>query len=435
MTNRLIIGNYGARKRLRFSKPGFDVLNQSLSDDDLVFDSAWSEILKPHAISWDTGGLASYRQTYGALYRNYVRIDYAALPFTPLALVWLVDYNIEGYAKRYIPVGACPTSSYLIATNPAWWGEANLAPAQRVAYIVFDKPIDHYDPREADNGGKNSILLGNHPTRGSGLFVSRNGADVLTCGDDDLTLSTNKPSMQVVEAGSFYGTAVTDAFGQYSMSGTFNTLQNHPDYPPILFRPTADAFGLPRNMQLATTRFGWVNSNTIKYQLYGGAFSQTMYYSILGYDPSYVGGPSGASTPRVLLDAARGLRISRKNVDVRTANDDQLLMRTDGGCLHVKTRKYFSGGPAAYSGSASTDTSISAPPILIVGVYNPNTSQWFCYPTGSDLNPLLTDYRPSSGGPAPTAGAIRPLTSNQLYYQFAAGTTGVGFNVAIVEHS
>lgn len=435
MTNRLLLGDYYGRKRLRFSKAGFDVLDPGLSDDQLVFDSAWSEILKPHAVTWDSGALGSFRQVYLGLYRYCVRVNYSSLPFTPLALAWIVDYSIEGYAKRYIPTSVSATSSYMDISNYAWWADPPV-PNQRFAYIVFDKPIDQYDPRESDNGGKNSLLLGNHPTRGSGLFVSRNGADVLTCGDEDLTLSTNKPSLQVVEAGTFYGTSVRDAFGQYSMTGTFFTSQDYPDHPPILFRPTADAFGLPRSAQLATSRFGWVNDNTVKYQFYGGAFSQTMHYSILGYDPAYSGGSSASSTPRILLDTTRGLRISRKDVDVRTAADDQLLMRTDGGCLHIKTRKYFSGSVGASSGNASTDTNISAPPILIISLYNNNVGQWFCWPIGADLNPLYTEFRPSSGGGASTAGSIRPLTSNQLYWQFAAGTAGVpGFNVAIIEHS
>ncbi|MFG1462248.1 hypothetical protein V5F77_05040 [Xanthobacter sp. DSM 24535] len=436
MANRLLLGEYYGRKRLRFSKPGFDVLDPALTDDQLVFDSAWSEILKPHAISWDSGGLVSFRQTYSNLYRNFCRISFPALPFVPLALAWVVDYIIPGYAKRYTPVAACPTNSYIDVTNAGWWGTVKMAPLKSFAYIVFDKPVDQYDSREADNGGTNSFLLGNHPTRGPGLYVSRNGTDVLTCGDDDLTLSTNKPSMQVIEAGSFYGTAVPDgSTGQYIMSGTFNTAQNHPDLPPILFRPTADAFGLPRNMQLSTTEFGWVNDNTVRYKFFGGAFSQDMHYSILGYDTGYPGGSSATSTPRVLLDTVRGLRISKKDVDVSFATDDQLLMRTDGGCLHIKTRKYFAGAYVGYSGNASTDTNIAAPPILIVACYNPEISQWFVYPTGADLNALRTDFQPSSGAASPTLGAVRPLTSNQLYYQFTNYSQARAFNVAIIEHS
>ncbi|QIG69090.1 hypothetical protein EVB78_057 [Rhizobium phage RHph_N1_15] len=46
MTNRVVLGAFDGTFVLRISKPGFDVLNTSLSDANLSFDSRWGSVGK-----------------------------------------------------------------------------------------------------------------------------------------------------------------------------------------------------------------------------------------------------------------------------------------------------------------------------------------------------------------------------------------------------
>ncbi|QIG75629.1 hypothetical protein EVC20_058 [Rhizobium phage RHph_Y2_17_1] len=46
MTNRVVLGAFAGTYVLRISKPGFDVLNTSLADGNLSFDSRWSSVGK-----------------------------------------------------------------------------------------------------------------------------------------------------------------------------------------------------------------------------------------------------------------------------------------------------------------------------------------------------------------------------------------------------
>ena len=57
-----------------------------------------------------------------------------------------------------------------------------------------------------------------------GLYVSRAGADVLTCADEDLTFSSDRPTLQIMESGS-------NTFN----SGSDTVTVTHSDWGEILY--------------------------------------------------------------------------------------------------------------------------------------------------------------------------------------------------------
>lgn len=427
-TNRLVIGNFDGIGRVRFSKPGFDATDPDLTNEQLVFDSAWPEILGVHAMSLDTGSLGTSLITLGSYYRRVVDRSFAALPFAPLALGWTVDYAIDNatthsiyYIKRYQPACICTGTNFIRLTRPY-----GLAGNQRFAYIVFDKPLFGADPREADMGGGNSMLLGNHPTRGAGLWVSRRGADVLTCGDDDLTLSTLKPTLQVAESGVVTGSVL---YGY--LVANITTSRPYPNHPPVLLRGATQPWGMGNASSIGTTEYGWLNDTTIHVEAFSGGTADPLHWTILDYDQSYVPGPDAAPTPRVQVKDGV-LKVSKKDIDVTTAGDSDLLLRTDRSVLHVKDRLQqdflFSGAAA---GNIPLSTNISAPPLVFFGISFNGES--YCRNVGANTTPLHTDWRITAGLNADHV-RLNATNSNQVTYAGSA-VAGESVHIATIEHS
>jgi len=389
MSNRLLIGNLAGTSRIRLAKPGFDVTDPALRDEDLVYDSAWPEILNIHAVNWSTNGGSWI--TYGSTSGNYnyaKNFSFPALSFVPMGLAWDVASNIgstdaqKTYKTRYLPK---PCIMYTNSISVMTSANNTSAPIS-CCYMVFNKPLLYADPAEADNGGANSMLLGNHPTRGSGLWISRRGADVMTCGDADLTLSTLKQNLQVREYGSFLGTYETSGAYIGWIRGTLKLSQSYPNHPPVLFRGAENGVGAPNNNTFGQSEWGWISDTEIYYILYGALGSQNIYWAILDYDDTYVPGPDSASTPRVLGNADVGLWISKKNVNVTTASEGDLLLRTDRSVLSVKQRiNYTNTSSGVNIGGIATNTNLTAPPLTIFGWTVDDLN--YCVPQAAELNP------------------------------------------------
>lgn len=434
MTPRLLIGKQLGVGRVRFSKAGYDV-TADLNNEQLVFDSAWPEILNVHAMSLNTGSLTPGQVVSGVFAKWRVSIGFPALPWPPLALAWAFKDNWimqdapsgTRYARVYWPAPVTITQNVINITSPSY-----ASGAYNFAYYIFNKPLYQADPREIDNGGTNGIVLGNHPLRGRGLWVSRKGADVLTCGDDDMTLSTTRPVMQVRESG-WVGTGGTDIGGW--ITGAFNTTQWHGDLPPIIIRGTNSAWGDPvvwRQSLVRYAEYAWVNGNTVRFRMKGGA-ADVLRWTILDYDAGYGAGGDASPTRRVMADA-NGLRISKRNVDVTTADEGSLLLRTDRSVMHVSHRQQWAnplGG--AGGGSIPLNTNTAGPPLTFFAFSA--LGENYCRVTGLDLNAYVTDWYPTSGfAPVATLQA-RVAAGNQVIYSTPAGYGGQGFFITAIDHS
>ncbi|QTL01904.1 hypothetical protein J5J86_13925 [Aquabacter sp. L1I39] len=429
-TPRLIIGKQGGVGRVRFSKAGYDVTDLDLTNEQLVFDSAWPEILGVHAMNLDTGSLGTTYLSLGGYYRRISDQSFPSLPFAPLALGWAVDYTISNasthdiyYIKRYIPACVCTTTNYIRLTRPG-----GAAGSQRYAYIVFNKPLFGADPREADLDGGNSMLLGNHPTRGAGLWVSRKGADVLTCGDNDLTLSTLKPMLQVAESGVVTGYVHSTGY----LRADIFTSRSYPAHPPVLIRGATQPWGMANASSISTSEYGWLSDNWVHVEAFSGGTADPLHWTILDYDQSYVPGPDAAPTPRVQVKDGV-LKVSKKNIDVTTAGDGDLLLRTDRSVLHVKDRLQqdflFSGSVA---GNIPLSTNISAPPLVFFGItFN---GENYCRNVAANTTPLHTDWRLTSPGFNADHVRMNATNSNQITYAGSA-VAGESVHIATIEHS
>jgi len=438
MSNRLLIGNLAGTSRIRLAKPGYDVTDPALRDEDLVYDSAWPEILNIHSVNWSTGGgsWVLYGST-GANYNYAKNFSFSSLPFVPMGLAWEVQYNVASndmtrtYLTKYQPKPCIMFNNSISVMTYA----ANTSTPVTCCYMVFNKPLLYADPAEADNGGANSMLLGNHPTRGSGLWISRRGADVMTCGDADLTLSTLKQNLQVREYGSFFGTYETSGPYLGWIRGTLTLSQSYPNRPPILFRGQNNGVGAPSNAQIGQSEWGWISDNQIYYILYGALGSQNIYWAILDYDDTYSPGADSSPTARVLANADVGLWISKKNVNVTTASEGDLLLRTDRSVLSVKQRiNYTNPSGSVNIGGISTETNLSAPPLTIFGWTWDSLN--YCVPQAAELNPYRLYYRRGIGVPTPSSVAVvAGYSGNTVAYSYQSGAAGVNFRAAVMEHS
>ena len=429
-TPRLIIGKLDGIGRVRFSKPGYDVTDLALTNEQLVFDSAWSEILGVHQMSLDTGLLGVTQRTFGSYRRFTADVSIPTLPFAPLALGWKVDYNIQNsfqtliYLKRYMPACMCTATNYIRLTSPV----DNFS-SSRFAYYVFNKPLLGVDAREAENGGGNSMILGNHPSRSAGLYISRRGADVHTCGDDDLTLSTLRPVLQVAESGVVSASVIATSFGN-RLVGDITTSRPYPNHPPVLMRGATQPWGLGNASAIATSEYGWRSDTVIHFELTGGGTADPLHWTILEYDNDYVPGLDAAPTPRVELEDGV-LKISKKNIDVRSAGESDLLLRTDRSVLHVKDRVHKTFLPGAAAGNIPLTTNISAPPIVIFGLtWN---GENYCRPVGVNTTPLNTDWRITGPNFADNVRA-NATNSNQISF-LGTAAAGDNFHAAVIEHS
>lgn len=429
MAPRVFIGNMGGTARVRVAKPGQDASSPSLSNEQLVYDSAWSEILSVHQMSWDTGSILSnvYRSTSDGFNCYCRRIDFPALPWPPLVAAWRRRGDGSGWDAT-----ACFVANSFIDIPHS----SNAHVAYNYAYIIFNKPLLNADPREADNGGVHQALLGNHPSRGSGLWVSRRGADVMTCGDDDLTLSTLRPALQVAESGVVAGgyNALTRSISV--TCGTVNGFSG--TRPRPLVRGTNDSIGGPM-ISADTSWTNWNNDNSFNAFLGMptgvGSGDQAINWTILSYDNGYSPGGDSGPTPRVLVNSD-GLFISKKNIDVRTAGANDYLLRTDRSVLHIAQRgSYTVPNAAAQSGTFALSTASARNPLVFFGYPAPDsTGGYICSPNIAVFPPRGSAYRYPAGASL-ARGFLACTASSTISFSIPAGLSGVTIAFAVIEHS
>jgi len=418
LTPRVLLGLFGGEGRLRVSRPGFDVTDPTLGNEQLAFDSAWPEIMSVLAASWQLSGSVSSEawSADGVTYtRKYRTVTFATLPWEPICIGWARGVDTSGYVA-YTQTPSCSYTDHCTFTVGSSTADS--------AYIIFANPLTQADSREADNGGSYNLLAGVHPTRGPGLFVPRRGADVLSCADRDLRLTIERPPFQIAEAGAVWRTA--------SANVTVNLRGSYPDYPPVIIMASEDRGSAPSVSEGPTVR--WVNASTIQIEI-SSPNAQAIQYIIPAYDPAYVHGADAASTPRVLVDQTVGLAISKRNVDVRVASDSNLLFRATRSALHVPERKAVNNAGVAAISKTALATNPVGPPIAFFGAYR--LGRWWSAAGGIDTQNIALGA-PSS---LPSPGAINYemfATINQekkLRAAWAASNSTPNLRVAIIDHS
>lgn len=426
LTPRVLLGAFEGEARLRVARPGFDVTDPALGNEQLAFDSSWPEILSVLAASWQLTGATSVETwtangvTYTRLYRT---VSFATLPWEPICIGWSRS-TATGFVE-YLQLPSASYTDHCTFTVPST--------TQDSAYIIFANPLTQADSREADNGGSYTLLAGVHPTRGPGLFVPRRGADVLTCPDTDLRLTIERPPFQIAEAGAVWGTPVNTTPGGSSATweilATIPLRGSYPDTPPVIVLAGEDRNGAP---SIAGPVVRWVDASTIRVRVQT-ATAQAIQYFIPAYDPAYVHGPDAAAMPRVLMDADRGLAVSRRNVNVLVAPDDDLLFRATRPVLHVAERYAFASPGTVANGTQALASQSVGPAIGVFGAYT--LGRWWS--TWGGINTVAGAF----GIPSALPGSINMQLASwigkdkKLRYAWASGHTTPYLRVAVIDHS
>lgn len=423
-TGGVILGRFDGTPRLRVARPGFDVTDPALSDQQLAFDSAWPEILTVLDANWNlTTGVSTESWTYnGSAFNRYYRsVSFPTLPWEPICIGW--DRGLDTSGRVVYMQTMCTTH-----VDHCTFKVRNTAKAS--AYIIFANPLLSADTREADLSGSHGVLLGNHPTRGPGLYVSRKGADVLTCPDKDLRLNTQTQPFQIAEAGVVWAVPTNSNPGGTAVwrIGQTITLQgSYPNFPPILLLSGADTAGI------WTAEITWLSVSSF-YVTMTTTNAQAIQYFIPAYDPTYVGGLDTAATRRVRIDADGGLKISKRNVDVNTASGSQLLLDTSRSVLHVKQRAAHDAIPA-FTGFQSTDLTGDAggPPLGFYAGYR--YGRWWCA-GGTIATDELSIASPTGTLPSSYSYELAAWASiDKIWSGWASSHSSTAFRAAIVEHS
>lgn len=425
LTPRVLLGAFEGEARLRVARPGFDVTDPALGNEQLAFDSSWPEILSVLAASWQLTGATSVETwtangvTYTRLYRT---VSFAALPWEPICIGWSRS-TATGFVE-YLQLPSASYTDHCTFTVPS---------TQDTAFVIFANPLTQADSREADNGGSYTLLAGVHPTRGPGLFVPRRGADVLTCPDTDLRLTIERPPFQIAEAGAVWGTPVNTTPGGSSATweilATIPLRGSYPDTPPVIVLAGEDRNGAP---SIAGPVVRWVDASTIRVRVQT-ATAQAIQYFIPAYDPAYVHGPDAAAMPRVLMDADRGLAVSKRNVNVLVAPDDDLLFRATRPVLHVAERHGFDNAGTAAAGAQALASTAAGPAIGVFGAYT--LGRWWS--TWGGINTVAGAF----GIPSALPGSINMQLASwigkdkKLRYAWASGHTTPYLRVAVIDHS
>jgi len=425
-TGGVILGRFGGTPRLRVARPGFDVTDPDLSDQHLAFDSAWPEILTVLDANWNLAtGVSTETWTYnGATINRYYRsVSFTPLPWEPICIGWHRDINGSGQVWYQQTVCSSHTDHCTFRT---------LNTGAASAYIIFANPLTAVDPREADLGGSHGVLLGNHPTRGPGLYVSRKGADVLTCPDTDLRFSTAAQIFQMAETGAVWGTpynANPGGTAVYKITQTINLQGSYPSFPPVLLLGGSDISGIWG----ATVT--WLSATSISVDMTTST-AQAIQYIIPAYDPTYAGGADTVATPRVRMDADGGLKVSKRNVNVNTASGAQLLLDTSKSVLHVQQRVAHDA-ITAFTGALSTDLTgdTAGPPLGFYAGYR--YGRWWC--AGGALHTAEGVIGTVVGLPLPSPWgnemAAWSGVDRKAWSIWASGHSTVSFRAAIVDHS
>lgn len=372
MTNRLLFEDMAGEQRLRFSRPGYDVLDPNLTNEQLVFDSAWHDTLKLYRASWGTqSGLTFKKVTLssGGTSTTFSVMELLfgeTLPFVPIALGW--SHRDGANVRKFTPVIAYNDRIQIVI------GGAGPVSGNACSYLVFYNPMEEARASEGVSGGVPRISIGNHPVYGSGLFISRRGVDVDAASLQDMILSTYQPAFQLAEAGQkgmsqyvyYAGSGATPA--TFGYQAAVDLAQAYPDRPPVICTVSNWGNALTTGYQVVM-EVTWQSDTRFIARIYQWESGQlptpapTLQWAIPKYDLAYVPENVSAGTPRILMSAG-GLKVSRKGVNVETADASGLLLDTSASMLHVAGR-----GTIPFVGAENKvlalPTTVSGIPIVI----------------------------------------------------------------------
>lgn len=369
--------------RVRYAVGNNDAFDYTLGNEKISFDSEWPEIISVHSGSYN----ATFSQDSSAGNFKIMSTTFSELPYSPLAVAWRrnptanfpIYINSGGdnwnaltshvVSPAYRSVPCATTGAKLTIQDQSSYAGSNYA------YLVLANSLV-YDAREDNAAVVQRILCGNHPTRGIGFYVSRKGANVLTCPDYDLKINSNKMSFQIEASGSLTASqTVVDKVSNINIWGFLEKVtlgKAYPTRPPIFIswytlglRPGADTFA----------QVGWLNDSEIVIRIYGNsvrdnALAANIRYWIPSYQPDY----SGADTASVcrIIGTSSGMRISKHDVDAVTAPSDSLLFNSDRSMVHIFARLSSNGIGA---GTLSYSSKATGPPLIIISSYFNGRSQ------------------------------------------------------------
>lgn len=373
MIERYLMGDLAGVARVRTSRPGHDATDVGLDPRFVAFDSSWRSALR-----WYAGGIVAGSALTGGIYnRTWLSLGTTTGIYqhkvlnvpgiskgTHTAIV-LAKYNvndnwyqcaamIEDDVLRISPYMANPGSVPGILNQFTYY------------YWVFSVNPETFDPTE-DNLS-NSMLFGNHPSRGPGLFISRRGTDILTCPDDDLVLSTQKNYFQFYQTGTATRGAQLVATDQ---EVTINLGASYPDRPPIVaWRSNTGT--------ISPVYAVWVNDSSIRIRLaFTTLTAVTYHWGLIATDPTYAGGVGTIKKPRLLMSQDFGIGITKKNIGWNEAGATDWIFRSDR--MPLQFRDYSTimpntFAPGLYSYPAGTESS-SGPPFSMFQM-NLSNSSW-----------------------------------------------------------
>lgn len=425
MTTKFLLGELDGIVRLRVAKDGYDALDLGLTNEQLVFDSAWDEILSIYQGNWAetvTASVENIPVSGGSWSRTYVTISFDTLPYRPMCLAWQVtEYpggtSIGGYTayRSYRAVQCTSHTDHITATMPGG----------TCAYVVFANPLEQRDAREDDNSGANGGIIGVHPTRGPGLFISRKGADVGSCPDDDLRLSTNRPAFQIAETGVVWGSVSGGAIG-----AAITLRRAFPNRPPVIVVAGKSKDTLPSDSSPPIVY--WIDDETIYVQI-TTTTAQPVQYLIPSGDPAYADVADTVPVRRIHMDDANGLLIAQADVAALSATPEQLLFNSNYSALHVSERHTVSNGGTAATGSVAINPQAAAVPFSIFGAYF--LSRWWCAPGGAWTG-YIPNYSAIGSPPTPNLELFAFVSDvSRINYVWAGSNTTPQFTAAIIDHS
>lgn len=368
MVDRLIIGNFDGQSRIRLSRPTFDVKDTSLTNEQLVFDSSWNNTMAVHHYANAISVPAQRMTLPGGTTWVYEYILPEPLDYVPTVIGWL-HTTYEDWIN--VSAGISITRNVLIQQTLVvhndririWGGPygaaAKLKP-ETYTFIVFKLPV--VDDLSTENQtGVNRILLGNHSTHGSGLFISRKGVNVLTASKKDLILSSLSSIFQIDEAGRINATigVVPENTSAFRLRATIVFSEAKPHRPPVML--SLDNYGTQLNQMRSSISYWW-NADSTQITVNIGNWDTgtnpsppfTLNWWLPKFDPDYIDGNSTTSTNRILISAYSGIKISKKNINVLTAGTNDLLLDTSKSMLCINNR-----GSIGWSGSQVNTIDIS----------------------------------------------------------------------------
>ncbi|MCS0501372.1 hypothetical protein [Ancylobacter mangrovi] len=346
MSRRFVLGNVAGGVRLRTARPGYDAGDPALDPRFLSFDSQW-----PNGFRLIGSGVAAVNSLPGGGWTpipnaTTVYRDIPAAGSGPdrVALAWgtygagSFPYVAPGstsitpfnYARRYDQMNVILGDNY-IRVPVEDMSSPTHGLYDGVTYFLFKVLASGVDPTPAAG---NNAIFGNHPSRGPGLFIARRGADVRTCGDDDLILSTQKNHFQVAEIGQV-ATQYRDGF---SKKDAFVTLsRSYPNYPPVVAFAAEPVSYSDGTFQQQLISAYWVSPNQLYFHtLFSTEHGHNIRFAVAASDPAYQGGVDAGSTLRCLAAPSIGFGVTKHNVHADAAGEWDWIFRADRMSLQFR---------------------------------------------------------------------------------------------------